>query len=160
MCSRGWSRAPDPPAFFTSWDFGATVHPTQCLDFLSPHPHQEKYQGITAGMQVRSWVAFWDCVLNEGSGFKYRNQWYLLIIYWVYCYIFLHVCMSVHSVYSWCPWRPEEGIVFPGTKIIDGCEPLWILGIEPRASGRAASALNQWDISYEILFCFEMGFSM
>lgn len=34
----------------------------------------------------------------------------------------LPICMSVQLVHSWCLWRPEEGVQFPGTKVTDVCE--------------------------------------
>ena len=32
--------------------------------------------------------------------------------------------MYMHHSHSWCPGRPEEGSIFPGTGIVDECEPL------------------------------------
>lgn len=40
--------------------------------------------------------------------------------------------MSVHKVYAYYLWKPEEGIEFFGTENIDGAETLvWVLEIEP-----------------------------
>lgn len=46
----------------------------------------------------------------------------------VFC---LHVCL-------------RQGIRYSGTGFIDNCElpAMWLVGIEPRSSGRAASALT------------------
>lgn len=30
----------------------------------------------------------------------------------------------VHLVGAWCPWRSEESSISPGTRVLDGCEPL------------------------------------
>lgn len=35
----------------------------------------------------------------------------------------LLACMSVHPVHGWCPWRPEEGVGSPETKVTDAGEP-------------------------------------
>jgi hypothetical protein len=47
--------------------------------------------------------------------------------------------MSVHHVNSWFLWNIEEGIGCPGTGVTDS---LWVLGIDPKPSVTAASALN------------------
>lgn len=40
------------------------------------------------------------------------------------------------------PWRPEEGVRYPETKVTSGCNPLCApQGIEPGFSATAASAL-------------------
>lgn len=31
--------------------------------------------------------------------------------------------MCIYNLHAWCWQRPEEGIVFPGTEVTDGCEP-------------------------------------
>lgn len=47
----------------------------------------------------------------------------------------LHVCLC-------------EGVGASGTRVTDSlCAAKWVLGIEPRSSGRAASTLNHWAIS-------------
>lgn len=50
-------------------------------------------------------------------------------------------CMSVHRV--WCLQRPEEGIRCHAAEVTDGCKPPcgW-LGIQPRSSTKAVSAVN------------------
>lgn len=35
----------------------------------------------------------------------------------------LPVCMYVHQVHDWCPWRQEEGVDYPRTGVTDDCEP-------------------------------------
>ena len=56
-----------------------------------------------------------------------------------------HVCLCASCVQ--CRWRPEDSSRSPGTRVTDGCECLWVLGIEPRASGRPANALHCWPTS-------------
>lgn len=34
--------------------------------------------------------------------------------------------MYVHHLHAWYPGRPEEGILFPKSAIVDGCEPLYV----------------------------------
>lgn len=42
----------------------------------------------------------------------------------------------------------EEGIGFPGTGIMDGCEPpMWVLGSKRGSFGKAAIVINHWAIS-------------
>lgn len=51
------------------------------------------------------------------------------------CGCFACVCVSVHHMYVWCPWRPEMGIRYPpgtgpGTGLMDDREQprgLWEL---------------------------------
>jgi len=45
----------------------------------------------------------------------------------------LSACICVHCMCDWCPQK-QEGVRSPGT--------MWVLGMEPRFSGRAFSALN------------------
>lgn len=41
----------------------------------------------------------------------------------------LNAYMSSCRMCAWCPGRPEEGVRYPGTGGIDGCElPVWVLG--------------------------------
>lgn len=59
----------------------------------------------------------------------------ILFIYILYLWVFcLHVCLCNWPVQ--CLQNPEEGIRYPELE----CQ--WVLGMEPRSSGRAASALN------------------
>ena len=57
------------------------------------------------------------------------------------CVGVLPACVPVHPG-TWYPRRPEEGVRCPRTGVI-----MWVLGIEPKSSKRAASALNHRDIS-------------
>ena len=50
-------------------------------------------------------------------------------------------------VYMQCSKGLEKGIRFPETGITERQAAIWIQGIEPEASTRAASALNNWAIS-------------
>ena len=45
-------------------------------------------------------------------------------------------------VHAGCPWRPEGGLRSPGTSYRWLPAAMWVLGIEPQSSGKAASALN------------------
>ena len=57
--------------------------------------------------------------------------------FYVYEY-FTYICVCA----AWCPWRSEEDSKSPETRVTDGCDPLSaLLGIEPRHSARAMSAL-------------------
>jgi hypothetical protein len=38
--------------------------------------------------------------------------------------------------------RPEADIGFHETRVKDGCESMWVLGLEPGCSGRAARSVN------------------
>lgn len=51
--------------------------------------------------------------------------------------------MSVHHTYAWCFWRPKKGqqIAWNGSSRWLWAA-LWVLGTEPRSSGRAASTLS------------------
>lgn len=53
--------------------------------------------------------------------------------------------MSEHHIYSCSPTRPEEGVILPRTKIIEGCELLSELETELESLDRWA--LNCWAIS-------------
>lgn len=57
----------------------------------------------------------------------------------------LPTCMCVHHVHAWCLGRPEEGVISPRTKVTDGFELTYVLGMEPRSFAKAANAF---------LFCF------
>lgn len=48
-------------------------------------------------------------------------------------------CLHVNHVHA-C--KGLEGIESPGTGVIDNCAVMWMLGIESKSSGRAASALT------------------
>ena len=53
----------------------------------------------------------------------------------------LPTSMSIHSIYSWCLRKPEEGVGVPGTGNTGGCKPsceCW--ESKPGSSERAASA--------------------
>lgn len=75
-----------------------------------------------------------------------KFYYFILKCIWVLC---LHVCAcTIHRWCVWCPWRPEEGSRYSGTKMIDCCEPpVWVLRTEVIPSGRAASAVNHRSIS-------------
>lgn len=60
------------------------------------------------------------------------------------CLSIVFACMSVDHIPSWCPWRLQEGIRFPGTGVTNGRGSMWVLGIEHESCARAASALNCW----------------
>lgn len=51
--------------------------------------------------------------------------------------------MSVYHGHAWCLEWPEEGVGSPGTKIINDCGPVQVLGLKPIPSGRTASTLYQ-----------------
>ena len=83
----------------------------------------------------------WNPVLK-----KQNNNKNLCI--WMFC----HVCLYFRQMR--CHWRPEEGITFPGTEVIDGYEMICVLRIESGSSLRSASAsvLNWWAISSDSVF--------
>lgn len=61
-------------------------------------------------------------------------NYFTTLCVWVFCLSVYYLC-TMHSVQS---ARPEEGI---------GCEPpLWVVGIQCRSSGTAASTPNHWAI--------------
>lgn len=43
-------------------------------------------------------------------------------------------CMYVYHVHAWCPWKSEEGSIFPRTRDTDGCELPCGAETEPRYS--------------------------
>lgn len=46
-------------------------------------------------------------------------RYFMWMIIWVFAW--MHACMHVHT---WCLQKSEEGIMSPGTGILDGCKPL------------------------------------
>ena len=71
--------------------------------------------------------------------FNFLN--YLLLFYVYWCFACMYICV--------------EGIRFWSDRELWAA--VWMLGIEPRSSGRSASALNYWAISPApvlLLFCF------
>lgn len=60
---------------------------------------------------------------------------------------FFHVygcfaCKSELHMRSWYPGRPAKGVTSAGAGVTDCCEAPQVMGIKPRFSGRATSALN------------------
>lgn len=52
-----------------------------------------------------------------------------------FCLCTLPICMHLHHMCSWCPWRPKEGVRSPVTSVPDGFEllcGLWRLQPGPR----------------------------
>jgi hypothetical protein len=39
------------------------------------------------------------------------------------CMSVLPACMSMHCMCAWCSRRPEEGVRYPRTGVIDGSDP-------------------------------------
>lgn len=57
------------------------------------------------------------------------------------CVGLLSACRSVHCMSVWCPHRPGQGSISPGTGVTDGLTAtMWMLGILP--SGRAEPSLQ------------------
>ena len=55
----------------------------------------------------------------------------------------LPVCMDVFHMYAWCLRRPEKSVSdCLGLEFQIFVSPMWVLGIKPRSSGRAANTLN------------------
>ena len=63
----------------------------------------------------------------------------------------LSIFMSVCHMLATFLQRPEEGVRSPGTAVIELLVIISVLGIEPRFSGRATSALNCWAISLVLM---------
>ena len=63
----------------------------------------------------------------------------ILFKFYFMCMSVLPACMYVHHVHAWCPKRSEEDPGSPETGVTGSCKEL---GIKPRSSARAASALN------------------
>lgn len=57
-----------------------------------------------------------------------------IIIFCVWVYCLYNICVGVYHVCAWCSWRS-------GTRIRDFCTIMWVLGITPTCSERAASTL-------------------
>lgn len=56
----------------------------------------------------------------------------------VYEYVVCSMCLNVYlcALCMRYPWKPEEGIRFPGTGVTDDCElpAMWVFEIEPGSS--------------------------
>lgn len=55
----------------------------------------------------------------------------MFYVYFMCMYVF-PTCMYVHHVSPWCQSLSEEDFGCPGTRVLDGCEPLsggWELGL-------------------------------
>lgn len=50
--------------------------------------------------------------------------------------VFIQVHVYMYVIYVWgCPWRPEEGIRYPGTGVIENVSCLiWVLGMELKST--------------------------
>lgn len=84
------------------------------------------------------------------------------LVCFLFCFVFnfmfmgiLSTCMPVHHMSMWCLWRPEEAIGSHGTRVTVDRPSLWVLGIEPKSSGRVASALNHGAVSPAPKSCSE-----
>lgn len=53
----------------------------------------------------------------------------------------LPALLSVHCVHMWGPWKPKEGMGFPGTGVTDSYELPCGAGNQTWSSGRAAVLL-------------------
>lgn len=75
--------------------------------------------------------------------------------------MYVHVCVCVCHIYA-VPWSSEDSIKSLEAEVTRGCDHLmWVLRIELPSSGRAANALNGWNISpaWRIFhFCFPFYF--
>lgn len=75
--------------------------------------------------------------------------------------ICVHVCVCVCHIYA-VPWSSEDSIKSLEAEVTRGCDHLmWVLRIELPSSGRAANALNGWNLSpaWRIFhFCFPFYF--
>lgn len=70
------------------------------------------YDGVL-GCYIKDTV----CMLAFGFYFL-KNHIHLFCVYWV-----LPTHMNMHCMHSWCSWKPEEGVRFPGTEVTNSCEP-------------------------------------
>lgn len=55
----------------------------------------------------------------------------ILFILWTYWFHFMYMnvlplCVHLHCICAWWPWRSEEGVGPPGTTVTDGCEVPWL----------------------------------
>ena len=60
----------------------------------------------------------------------------------IYAYVCVPVCVSIATIYKHvqCLWRPEEGIITPGTGVTHDCGLLlWVLETE---AGSSAIGVN------------------
>lgn len=89
------------------------------------------------GQRLISRCFFQMASLPPPSLFKVLNFFYYQ------CFVCMY--MSVDHVCAWCPWRPEEGVRYPGTgvnSLLIACKLLYgCLELNPR---RAASAVSHW----------------
>lgn len=104
------------------------------LDFLRLELHTVVNWHVGAGHQpwssVRVTSALKCCDISLAPQLVLFKR--LIYFYVMFKHVFL-ACISVPYLYSWCLWMSEEGIGSPGTGVEDGCEPQWVLGIEPGA---------------------------
>ena len=70
----------------------------------------------------------------------WTSVYFCLFVCLFVCFNFM--CMGILFVYIWCLWKPEEGIRFSGTRIIDSCQFPCVLEYEPRSSERIISVFN------------------
>lgn len=72
--------------------------------------------------ELQSFRTYMEVCSIWSSGFK------LFLVYTFKIFMCLHVFLPVCicTTDAWYPWRPEEGIRFPGTGVPDCCELLWV----------------------------------
>jgi hypothetical protein len=83
------------------------------------------------GIQLRPWGLLI-------STFPHKSGPFLFLILFLFIWLMLPVCMYVHHLHAWCPWRAGKVVGFSGVTV-----GWWVLGIQSRSSRRAASAYKR-----------------
>lgn len=65
------------------------------------------------------------------------QQEVLVVVGFLFVFTYMSVCLC--SLSQRCPWRPADSVGSPGTGVRSGRASMWVLGIEPKSSGGAAS---------------------
>lgn len=103
---------------------------------------------------LSSGFLFWHFFLNNVFSLFFFFKCYVCG-----CFTCMHaciyVCMYVHYMQAWLPWRSEEGIQSPGARVSNDCEPPWGCWESDLDPWRGASALNHWTISLAYSMVFE-----
>lgn len=89
---------------------------------------------------------YWQVTLKAETGLKEINPLTNEFIYFMYTVFCLNIC-HVYTSCAWCPWRPEEDIILPGTGVTGDWQPpcgCWEQNPGPLKG--TTSALSHWDI--------------
>lgn len=103
---------------------------------------------------IGQWLKFCDCLHTRVPvwGFKrlgkHSQSDFFLNLFNCMC---MAVLLAVYlcATCMQCPWRPEDGIISPGSRVTGSCGCHLVLGIKHTSSGRAARALKTTEPSLQ-----------